>query len=75
MALSFLEFVLAYAGGDQRSFCNPGILRTNIPKEVLLRWKGQDSMVHAQILMTNTPFQIEVPKAPLQNAVTGGAVR
>ncbi len=73
--VEFPEFVLAYAGGDAKQFLQSWDSTDEIPKEVLLRWRGQDSMVHAQILMTNTPFEVEVPKAPLQNAVTGGAVR
>jgi prepilin-type N-terminal cleavage/methylation domain-containing protein len=72
--VEFPEFVLAYADEASKQFVQSWDSTDALPKEVLLRWKGQDSRIHAQILMTNNPFSIETQKAPLPNAVTGGAV-
>jgi prepilin-type N-terminal cleavage/methylation domain-containing protein len=72
--VEFPEFVLAYAGEDSKQFLQSWDSTDELPREVLLRWKGQDSRIHAQILMTNTPFSVETQKAPLPNAVTRGAV-
>ncbi len=72
--VEFPEFVLAYAGEESKQFLQSWDSKDEFPKEVLMRWRGQDAMVHAQLLMLNTPFSIAVQKGPLPNAVTGGAV-
>jgi len=73
--VEFPEFVLAYAGKESKEFLPTWESADTLPVEVLLRWKGQDSRVHAQLLMTNTPFPIEVSKAQAAGAVPGsGAV-
>jgi hypothetical protein len=72
--IEFPEFVLAYAGSESKEFLQSWESTDKLPVEVLLRWKGQDSRVHAQVLMMNTPFSVEVQNTQTPNAVPGGAV-
>jgi prepilin-type N-terminal cleavage/methylation domain-containing protein len=66
--VEFPEFVLAYAGKDSREFLKAWDKVEELPVEVLLRWRGNDSMVHARVCMVNGLFSIEVPKASLPGA-------
>jgi prepilin-type N-terminal cleavage/methylation domain-containing protein len=71
--VEFPEFVLEYAGEESKQFSQSWDSKDEFPKEVLMRWRGQDTMVHTQILMLNTPFSIVVPKVQLPNVAPGGA--
>ncbi len=72
--VDFPEFVLAYAGKESKEFSQSWDSTNELPVEVLLRWKGNDSVIHAQICMLNAPFSIAVPKI-LAPAAGGGLNR
>ncbi|MGA2400540.1 MAG: prepilin-type N-terminal cleavage/methylation domain-containing protein [Syntrophobacteraceae bacterium] len=71
-SIDFPEFVLSYAGKESREFSQSWEVGDEVPVEVLLRWQGQDSRVHAQILMVNTPFSIRIPKLQVPGSGGGG---
>jgi prepilin-type N-terminal cleavage/methylation domain-containing protein len=68
----FPEFVLAYAGSQSKEFSQSWGTADELPVEILLRWTGNDSVVHALMCMVNAPFPVEVPKVPAPAAGGGG---
>jgi len=72
--VGFQEFVLAYAGKDSKEFSRSWDSASELPVEVLLLWKGKDSVIHARICMLNAPFSIESPNtlAPAVGGIGGG---
>jgi prepilin-type N-terminal cleavage/methylation domain-containing protein len=60
--VGFQEFVLSYAGKDSKEFLQSWDVTKELPVEVLVRWKGNDPMIHSRICMLNVPFPIEVPE-------------
>ncbi|MGA2938295.1 MAG: prepilin-type N-terminal cleavage/methylation domain-containing protein [Syntrophobacteraceae bacterium] len=70
--VNFQEFVLAYADKESREFSQSWETADQLPVEVLVRWRAQDSVVHARACMVNSPFSIEVPKALPPGAGAGG---
>ncbi len=70
--VDFPEFVLAYAGKDSREFSKAWQAVDALPVEVFLRWRANDSVVHARVCMVNAPFSIEVPKVPAPGTGVGG---
>jgi prepilin-type N-terminal cleavage/methylation domain-containing protein len=61
--VDFPEFVLAYAGAKSTEFAQSWETADQLPVEVLVRWRAQDSVVHARASMVNAPFSIEIPKS------------
>ncbi len=57
------EFVLAYAGKESNRFSQSWMAMDELPVEVLVRWRANDSVVHSRACMLNAPFPVEVPKA------------
>jgi len=57
--VDFPEFALAFAGKEAKQFSETWPAGDNLPVEVLLRWKGNDSVVHAKICILNAPFTIQ----------------
>lgn len=70
--VDFPEFVLAYAGKESKKFSQFWQTVGELPVEVLVRWRANDSAVHARVCMLNAPFPIEVPKVPAPGAGAGG---
>jgi hypothetical protein len=70
--VDFPEFVLAYAGKESREFSKSWETADQLPVEVLVSWRAQDSVVHARACMVNAPFSIEVPKVLPPGAGAGG---
>lgn len=68
--VDFPEFALAYAGKGSKEFSESWNGKDDLPVEVLLRWRGSDSTVHALVCMVNNPFSIEKQQqAPPQGGV------
>ncbi len=72
--VDFPQFVLSYAGKESSEFSQAWEVGDDVPVEVLLRWQGQDSRIHAQILMVNAPFSIQIQKVQIPGAVGGGGL-
>jgi len=66
-SVDFQEFSIGYAGIDSKQFSDSWEANDSVPVEVLVKWRGLDSSVHARRLMVNAPFTIEVPKVEVQN--------
>ena len=59
----FPEFELAYAGGDAKQFTQAWEKANEFPAEILLMWRANDSTVHAQVCMVNSPIPVEVQQS------------
>jgi prepilin-type N-terminal cleavage/methylation domain-containing protein len=68
--VDFPEFALAYAGREEKQFQESWQTKDDLPLEVLVKWRGQQSTVLARRFMVNAPFSIDIQK----KQVTGGAV-
>ena len=71
----FPEFVLLYAGTQSKEFAQSWEGVDQLPAEILLRWRGTDSVIHAMMCMVNAPFTVETSNVPVQAAGTGGLNR
>jgi len=69
--IDFPDFQLSYAGKEAKQFMESWESAGAVPTEVLLSWKGNDSLVHARVCMVNTPFPVEVNTGIVPNAGTG----
>ncbi len=61
-ALIFRNSFWPMQARSQRSLSQSWESRDQLPVEVLLRWRGKDSVVHARVCMVNALFTIEVQK-------------
>lgn len=70
--VGFREFTLGYAGKNSKQFSDSWDSTDDIPVEVLVKWKGQDSTDHARRFEVNAPFPIEVQKTHVPGGVADG---
>ena len=70
--VEFREFALGYAGKDSKQFSESWDSNDELPVEVLVKWRGQDTAVHARRFMVNAPFTIEIKKG--QSPGTKGGI-
>jgi prepilin-type N-terminal cleavage/methylation domain-containing protein len=67
--VNFREFTMSYAGKESKQYTESWDSSDDVPMEVLVKWKGQDTAGHARRFMVNAPFSIEVQKAQVQSGV------
>ncbi len=70
--VDFPEFDLAYAGKESTRFSQSWQTVNELPVEVLVRWRSNDSVVHARVCMLNAPFPVEVSNVAVPGAGAGG---
>ncbi len=71
--VSFPQFELVYAGAQEKQFSQSWDSSNGLPVEVLMVWRGNDSTVHSQLCMVNSPIPTDVQqqKAPAPSGVSG----
>jgi prepilin-type N-terminal cleavage/methylation domain-containing protein len=66
-------FGLAYGGKGATQFTESWNTNDQVPVEVLLYWRDNDSLNHSIVCLLNTPFPVEAQKtAPITAPITGG---